>query len=160
MLPVSDLFLYFSKYVRFLVVPEHGFSKHQTHGHVVYQRFQSAASAVGLKKMCMAPHPEITMFVAAVVSLKPPAKRIPFHRSAIDRNASGEDCIGMGRSRKPDPSFITERDVKAGSILQFPGYVVATAVECASATVLGDFVLATAKVERRGFPRTEIKIRQ
>lgn len=60
------------------------------------------------------------MTVAAVVALQTEGKRISTECPAIEFDLAGEHGVGMRRSGKADPTFITQRYLKGGVVQQAP----------------------------------------
>lgn len=118
---ISILFLEILEHVLLALVPEHRFSKDQSKGHVVDERFERSRRKARPRKIGMCPGPEIAMPVSTVMSLHAEPERVACRSSTIEDNLAGKNRIGMRRPRETDPAFVAQCYAKSGTIVQIPG---------------------------------------
>lgn len=130
------------------VVPKHNSSEEKAHWHLIDQRFKGAGAAAGTREVCVCPGPEITMAVAAVVTLHAKAQRRAFKMSAVEVNATRKNGVGVRRARKADPSFTAQGDWDRRGATQIPGDRATVHLQLSTTGVLIDRVFCDREVKR------------
>src|ERR1035438_4364301 len=129
-------------------MPQHRFAKDKAEGHFVYQSFQCACPSIGAGKIGMRPGPEVAMAVAAVVALHAGSQWVALEGPAVEGDSPGKDRIGVGGSRKANPTLVTQGHTEGGAPAQIPRDRMTINLQLASTRAFTDFIFSASEAER------------
>ena len=145
---VPSALLQIPKLVHHAFMPQHRFAKHQSKGHLVYQRFHCARPSARPRKIRVRPSPEVAVTVSAVVSLHSESQRLPGKRPPIQRNPPRKKRVRMRRPRKSDPPLVAHRETKRRTVMQVPRDRVTVNLQGSAARALVNSVVAHLEMKR------------